>query len=51
MSDQLRCKRCTRVLNAKTVVHTRAGSYCKKHADRLPPHLRRTPLDRKENAR
>ena len=35
------CTRCKRVLNKSTVVPTRAGPYCKQHADRLPPYLRR----------
>ena len=35
------CRRCGRRLNRATVVETRVGPYCKKHADRLPPHLRR----------
>lgn len=35
------CTRCGRALNRKQAVHTRAGTYCRKHADRLPPYLRK----------
>lgn len=35
------CVRCGRPLNRKQAVHTRQGAYCRPHADRLPPHLRR----------
>jgi hypothetical protein len=48
MNEQLRCKRCTKALNSKTAVHTRAGPFCKRHADRLPPHLRRISRATKE---
>lgn len=41
VEPDLRCKRCTRPLNRRTAVQTRAGTYCKRHADALPSHLRR----------
>lgn len=40
-STTTECKRCGRPLNRKQAVHTRRGAYCRPHADRLPPHLRR----------
>ena len=41
--DQPRCKRCGRELSRKLAIVTRAGTYCARHGDRLPPHLRRPP--------
>ena len=49
--EQSRCKRCGRELSRNLVVVTRAGVFCARHADRLPPHLRRPPRpSRKDTA-
>lgn len=41
------CVRCGRTLTRRTVVRTRFGPLCRKHADKLPRHLHRPPT-RKE---
>jgi hypothetical protein len=40
--DLLVCRRCGRRLARQATVWTREGPYCKRHADRLPPYLRRS---------
>jgi len=35
------CRRCGKHLNRKTAVLTKVGVFCKRHADRIAPHLRR----------
>jgi hypothetical protein len=36
-----RCRRCGKGLNRKTAVFTAVGVFCKRHGDRIAPHLHR----------